>query len=121
MNHRPLASIASLLVVFAAAPHVLAEEKKAKPSASPRSQVMSKYDVDHNGNLDVTESMNLGSAYKQNPEDPMLKPFDTNADKVLSDQEIMKIIRPNGEPKPKPKPKKKPAPKANNKAKGEKK
>lgn len=100
------------LVMSAAATAQEKPKEGPKGNAAPnKAQLMAKYDVDHNGNLDVTESGKLASDYEKNPQDPIIKPFDTDSDGKMSDQEIMKIIYPNGEPKPAAKPKAKAKPK----------
>lgn len=115
MNHRKQIASASVLLGLLASPVTLAEDKATKPPASPRQQIFAKYDLDHNGNLDVSESEALRSAYVKNPADPLLKPFDTDSDAKMSDQEIMKIVYPNGVPKAKSKAKPKAIPKGKKK------
>jgi len=104
-----------------ASPAALAEDNANKPTTSPRQQIFAKYDLDHNDNLDVSESEALRKAYEKNPADPLLKSFDTDSDAKMSDQEIMKIVYPNGVPKAKPKAKAKAKPKAKPAPKGKKK
>jgi hypothetical protein len=116
MKHPRSIAIAGIILGFLACPatHAGEQAKKApagkakastpaKAPTSPRDQVFAKYDLDHNKNLDVSESETLVRAYERNPEDPMLKPFDTDHDGKMSDPELMKIVYPNGQPQPKPK------------------
>lgn len=64
---------------------------------------MAKYDLDKNKILNVDETIKIRDAYRDNPQDPMLKKYDTNKDSKLSDAEIMKISPPKAPPaKPKP-------------------
>ena len=68
---------------------------------------MKKYDLDQNKILNVTEARTIQEAYKNNPQDPLLKKYDANKDAQLSDAEIMKISPPPpAPPKPKAAPKK---------------
>jgi hypothetical protein len=82
------------------------EKPKKEPkggAAANNEQIMATYDVDKNGNLDVSESGKLASNYEKNPQDPIIKPFDTDSDGKMSDSEIMKILYPNGAPEGKKK------------------
>ena len=83
---------ASALLTLAAGPVALAKGKNnnKKPSGPP-SAVYAKYDADHNGVLNVEESAALRKDFAKTPDDPLLKPFDTNKDGALSDAEIMAI------------------------------
>ncbi len=81
---------------------------KPKPQAKPQAQpaglaeFLGKYDLDKNKLINVDEAMAIQSAYKSNPQDPMLKKYDTDKNSELSDAEIMKISPPKPTP-PKPK------------------
>ena len=103
-------AIMAAMVTCAASPVAMAKGggKKPAPKADPKlpqskesAEVFAKYDLDHNGILNVEESANIASAYRANPNDPMLKPFDTDHDGKLSDKEIMAIPAPKGAAKPK--------------------
>ena len=63
---------------------------------------MKKYDLDKNKLINVEEAMAIQSACKSNPQDPMLKKYDTDKNGELGDAELMKITPPKPTP-PKPK------------------
>jgi len=73
---------------------------KPKPQAKPQAQSaglaesLGKYDLDQNKLINVTEAMAIQQAYKNNPQDPMLKKYDTDKNADLSDAEITKISPP---------------------------
>lgn len=105
MKHHHWIAISVSLIVGAAGPAAMARGKAPKDPKLPRSaesaQVFAKYDLDHNGVLNVEEAAAIASAFRQNPNDPMLKPFDTDHDGKLSDKEIMAIPAPKpAAPKP---------------------
>jgi hypothetical protein len=95
MKHTGLIVYASVLVTLAAGPAALAKGKNMKKPSGPPSPVFAQYDADHNGTLNVEEGETVRKAFAKDPNDPLLKPFDTNKDGVLSDAEIM-AIRPTG-------------------------
>jgi hypothetical protein len=95
MKHTGLIVCASVLVTLAAGPAALAKGKNMKKPSGPPSPVFALYDADHNGTLNVEEGATVRKAFAKDPNDPLLKPFDTNKDGVLSDAEIM-AIRPTG-------------------------
>ncbi len=96
---------AAALITFAASPVSLAKEP-AKPNAPlPHPEVYAKYDTDHNHIINVAEGDTMKSDFASNPNDPLLKPLDTNHDGKLDDKEIMAIAAKAPAPKPaKPKP-----------------
>jgi len=79
------------LLAIAASSAVAANSKNNKKPTGPPSAVYAKYDVDHNGKLNVEEGESVRKAYAKNPNDPLLKPFDKDHDGILSDAEIMAI------------------------------
>ena len=89
MKRYQLLVCATALFTLAAAPAPPAKGAK-KPKATP-SAVFAKYDKDHNGRLNVEEGDAIRKDFAKNPNDPLLKPFDTNHDGTLSDAEIMAI------------------------------
>jgi phosphate/sulfate permease len=92
MKSTRLIACATALLTFAAAPAALAKGKNDnKNPKGPPSAVYVKYDADHNGVLNVEEGETVRKDFAKNPNDPLLKPFDTNKDAVLSDAEIMAI------------------------------
>ena len=110
MKHSHWISITAALIVCAASPAAMAKAKQAAKAKDPKlppsaesAQVFHKYDVDHNGTLNVDEATAMANDYRHNPSDPALKHFDTDHDGILSDQEIMAIPAPKGTPKAKAK------------------
>jgi hypothetical protein len=91
MKNTGLLVCASALLTLAAGPAALAKGKNMKKPSGPPSAVFAKYDSDHNGNLNVDEGNDLRKDFAKDPNDPLLKPFDTNKDGTLSDAEIMAI------------------------------
>ncbi len=88
-----------------------------KPAAKPQpkapskptgvSDILKKYDLDHSKTFNVTEARAIQEAYIANPQDPLLKKYDSDRNGKISDSEIMKIIPPPPAPaKAKPAPKK---------------
>ena len=105
MKHRTWIAITVTLLACAAGPAAMAKGKPAPkenklPPSAESAQIFAKYDTDHNGILNVEEAATIASAFRQNPNDPMLKPFDTDHDGKLSDKEIMVIPGPKGTAKP---------------------
>jgi len=104
MKHSKWIAITVTLIACAAGPAAMAKGKQPKenklPPSAESAQVFAKYDTDHNGILNVEEAEAIASAFRQNPNDPMLKPFDTDHDGKLSDKEIMAIPAPKGAAKP---------------------
>jgi len=76
-----------------AANHAVAanSSRDKKTPTGPESAVYAKYDVDHNRKLNVEEGEAVRKDYAKNPNDPLLKPYDTDHDGILSDAEIMAI------------------------------
>ena len=107
MNHSKWIAITVTLITCAAGPAAMAKGKQAPkkdpklPPSAESAQVFAKYDLDHNGILNVEEAEDIARAFRQNPNDPMLKPFDTDHDGKLSDKEIMALPAPKGAAKPK--------------------
>lgn len=117
-----LLCLVAFCVSLISSPQVLAADPaKPKPPAKPKapaqgkpqakppapsggaSGFMAKYDLDKNKIINVDETIKIREAYRDNPQDPMLKQYDTNKDSTLSDAEIMKISPPKAPPaKPKP-------------------
>jgi len=110
MKHSKWLAITVTLIACAAGPVAMAKGKQPPKPKDPKlppsaesAQVFAKYDTDHNGILNVEEGEAIARAFRQNPNDPMLKPFDTDHDGKLSDKEIMAIPAPKGTAKPKSK------------------
>ena len=97
---RLIACITALLAI-AASLTVAANSKNNKKPTGPPSAVYAKYDVDHNGKLNVEEGDAIRRDFAKNPDDPLLKPFDTDHDGTLSDAEIMAIPATKGGRAPK--------------------
>lgn len=76
------------ITVSCAAP---ANDKYNKRPKGPASAVYAKYDLDHNCKLNVEEADAIRKDFAKTPNDPLLKPFDTDQDGSLSDAEIMAI------------------------------
>lgn len=93
MKSTHLIALATAMLVLAAAASAPAAGKNPQKPAAADAGVMAKYDADHNGNINVEEGNAIRSAFAKDPANPMLKPFDTNGDGALSDEEIMKIAR----------------------------
>lgn len=100
-------------VAMAAPPAKPAPKAPAKPPvkapAKPpgQAEILKKYDLDHSKSLNVTEARTIQDAFAANPQDPLLKKFDTDKNGKISDAEVMKIIPPPPTPaKPKAAPKK---------------
>ena len=94
MRHTGLIVRAIALLTLAAGPTALAKGNNKninKKPAGPPSEVYVKYDADHNGKLNVEEGDTVRRDFAKTPNDPLLKPFDTNKDGALSDAEIMAI------------------------------
>jgi len=89
MKRHQLLVCATALFTLAAVPVALAKDAK-KPKGTP-SAVFAKYDADYNGRLNVEEGDAIRKDFAKNPNDPLLKPFDTDHDAALSDAEIMAI------------------------------
>lgn len=99
------------------APAKPAPKAPAKPAPKPQPQapakpagqaeILKKYDLDRSKTFNVTEGRTIQDAYIANPQDPLLKKYDTDKNGKISDAEIMKIIPPPPAPaKPKAAPKK---------------
>ena len=91
MKRTCLSVCATALLAVAASPAAPANDKYNKTPKGPASPVYAKYDVDHNGKLNVDEANAIRNAFAMNPSDPLLKPFDTNHDDLFSDAGIMAI------------------------------
>ena len=64
--------------------------------------MLKKFDLDHSKTFNVTEARTIQDAFIANPQDPLLKRYDSDKNGKISDAEIMKIIPPSPTP-PKPK------------------
>ena len=91
MKRTRLIACMTTLLAIAASPAVAANGKDKKRPAGPPSAVYAKYDLDHNRKLNVEEGEAIRKDYAKTPNDPLLKPYDTNHDGVMSDAEIMAI------------------------------
>jgi len=105
MKHRKWIAITTALIACVACPAAIAAPKKGKaqapkepklPPSAESAKVFAKYDLDHNGILNVDEAEAIVRDFRLNPNDPILKPFDTDHDGKLSDKEIMAIPAPKG-------------------------
>ncbi|KAB2640486.1 MAG: hypothetical protein DVB26_05900 [Verrucomicrobia bacterium] len=79
------------LLAMAASSAVAANRKSNRTPTGPPSAVYAKYDVDQNRKINVEEGEAVRKDYAKTPSDPLLKPYDTNHDGVMSDAEIMAI------------------------------
>jgi hypothetical protein len=121
--HTPLVTLlfcATAIVAplaMAAPPAKPAPKAPAKPAPKPQPQapakpagqaeILKKYDLDRSKTFNVTEGRTIQDAYVANPQDPLLKKYDTDKNGKISDAEIMKIVPPPPAPaKPKAAPKK---------------
>lgn len=84
--------------IYAAPPAKPKPQAKPQPQSGDTAAFMAKYDLDKNKILNVDESRMIQEAYRDKPQDPMLKKYDTNNDGKLSDEEIMKISPPKTPP-----------------------
>jgi hypothetical protein len=115
------ASFGVALVHAAEAPAKPAPKAPAKPQPKPAPKpqpkapavpaglpdMLKKFDLDHSKTFNVTEARAIQDAFIANPQDPLLKRYDTDKNGKISDAEIMKIIPPPPAPaKPKAAPKK---------------
>ena len=89
MNNR--LNILAVSVVVLSAPAAFAKKTTTQPAQTVPSVVYAKYDTNANGKLDAPEKDALLKAFAKNPEDPLLKPYDLNADGKLSDDELAAI------------------------------
>ena len=79
------------LLGLVATPAAFAKGKKDKTPQTVPSDVYAKYDKNSNGILDADEKAAIQKDFVATPTDPLLKPFDTNNDGKLSDDEIAAI------------------------------
>ena len=85
-----LLALGIALLGLIAAPAAFAKKKDKTPQTVP-SDVYAKYDKNYNGILDADEKAAILKDFAATPADPLLKPFDTNNDGKLSDDEIAAI------------------------------
>lgn len=84
-------TLAVALCAFTSASAAPAKGQGKAKAGGPYAQVFAKYDLDHNGRINVDEGEAMKKDLEKNPSDPILKPLDTNHDGKLSDDEIMAI------------------------------
>jgi len=101
MKRTGLILCVTALLAFTASSAAPANDKYNKKPKGPASAVYAKYDLDHNGKLNVEEGDAIRRDFAKNPDDPLLKPFDTDHDGTLSDAEIMAIPATKGGRAPK--------------------
>lgn len=84
-------TLALALCASASAPAAPAKGQGKQKASGPYAGVMAKYDLDHNGRINVEEGEAMKKAFEKDPNDPLLKPLDTDKNGMLSDEEIMAI------------------------------
>jgi len=93
--------LAAALIATTAIPAALAKGEGKPKAAGSHAAIFAKYDLDHNGTINVAEGEAMKHDFAKDPSDAILKPLDTNHDGLLTDDEIMAIEPKKGKGKKK--------------------